>query len=52
MNAVRSKIQPGRQGSKHWWIELKNGMDILFILEKSWFNYTGNPRKSSTNETP
>ena len=26
-------------------------MEILFILENSWFNYIGNQRKSSKNET-
>ena len=46
-NAIRSKIQPGRGRSKHRWVELKNGMKILFILENSWFNYIGNKRKKS-----
>ena len=27
-------------------------MEMLFILENSWFNYIGNQRKSSKNETP
>ena len=27
-------------------------MEILFIIENSWFNYIGNQRKSSKNETP
>ena len=27
-------------------------MEILFILENSWFNYIGKQRKSSKNETP
>ena len=27
-------------------------MEILFILEKSWFNYIGDQRKSLKNETP
>ena len=27
-------------------------MEILFILENSWFNYIGDQRKSSKNETP
>ena len=26
-------------------------MEILFILENSWFNYIGDQRKSSKNET-
>ena len=50
--AVSSKIQSGRGRFKHWWIELKFGLDILFILENSWFNYIGDQRKSPKNETP
>ena len=50
--AVGSKIQPGRGRFKHWLIELKFGLDILFILENSWFNYISDQRKSSKNETP
>ena len=50
--AVGSKIQPGRGRFKHWWIELKFGLDKLFILENSWFNYIGDQRKSQKNETP
>ena len=50
--AVGSKIQPGRGRFKHGFIELKFGLDILFILENSWFNYIGDQRKSPKNETP
>ena len=50
--AVGSKIQSGRGRFKHWWIELKFGLDVLFILENSWFNYIGDQRKSPKNETP
>ena len=50
--AIGSKIQPGRGRFKHGWIELKFGLDILFILGNSWFNYIGDQRKSPKNETP
>ena len=50
--AVGSKIQPGRGRFKHLWIELKFGLDVLYILENSWFNYIGDQRKSPKNETP
>ena len=50
--AVGSKIQPGRGRFKHGFIKLKFGLDILFILENSWFNYIGDLRKSPKNETP
>ena len=50
--AVGSKIQPGRGRFKHGRIELKFGLDVLFILENSWFNYIGDHRKSPKNETP
>ena len=50
--AVGSKIQPGRGRFKHGFIELKFGLDILFILENSWFDYIGDQRKSPKNETP
>ena len=50
--AVGSKIQPGRGRFKHLRIELKFGLDILFLLENSWFNYIGDQRKSPKNETP
>ena len=49
---VGSKNQTGRGRFKHRWIELKFGLDILFILENSWFNYIGDQRKSPKNETP
>ena len=39
-------------GSKHFRIWLKFGMETLFMLENSWFNYIGDQRKSSKNETP
>ena len=50
--AAASKIQTGRGRFKRGWIELKFGLDVLFILENSWFNYIGDQRKSSKNETP
>ena len=31
---------------------MKFGLDVLFILENSWFNYIGDQRKSPKNETP
>ena len=46
------EIQPDIWRFKHYWIVVNFGLEILVILENSWFNYIDDQRKSLKNETP